>query len=343
MAPKRTLLVLPALGATVIAVAAGTGMLGGDGDTGDVALAGPPATATVEKRTLTRTEKVGGDLGFGDTTGVQAPPAGGGMVTWLPGEGDVLQRGDTVYRVDQRRVPLLYGTIPLYRTLSAGSEGADVRQLERNLHALGYTGFTVDTEYTSSTAAAVRDWQEDLGRTETGRIEPGDAVVSSGARRVAEVATQTGAAASGVLLRWTGTTRVVTVDLDTDYADLVRNGTTATVELPDGTGVTARVTDIGTPTSQEKGGATLPVELAVPDQKKLGRYQVATVQVILAAETREDVLAVPVTALVARSGGGYAVMTGGEYLPVTTGLFSGGYVEISGDGVTEGLSVGVPA
>ncbi|MBO3737564.1 peptidoglycan-binding protein [Actinoplanes flavus] len=342
MASKRTLLVLPALGVTVIAVAAGTGMLGGADDTADVALAGPPATATVQKRTLTRTEKVGGDLGFGDTTDVPAPLTGGGMVTWLPGDGDVLERGDTVYRLDQRRVPLLYGTIPLYRTLSAGSEGADVRQLERNLRALGYTGFTVDADYTSSTAAAVRDWQDDLGRTETGRVGLGDAVVSSGARRVAEVTTQTGAAASGVLLRWTGTTRVVTVDLDTDYADLVRDGVTATVELPDGATVPATVTDIGTPTSREKGGATLPVELAVAEQQRLGRYQVATVQVVLAAETREDVLAVPVTALVARPGGGYAVTTGGDYLPVTTGLFSGGYVEISGDGVTEGLPVGVP-
>jgi len=54
------------------------------------------------------------------------------------------------------------------------------------------------------------------------------------------------------------------------------------------------------------------------------------------------VLSVPVEALVARPGGGYAVVTGGRYLPVKTGLFAGGYVEISGAGVVAGLTVGVP-
>jgi peptidoglycan hydrolase-like protein with peptidoglycan-binding domain len=265
------------------------------------------------------------------------------MVTWLPAVGDVLERGDTVYRVDQRRIPLLYGTIPLYRTLSTGSQGADVRQLERNLGALGYTGFTVDDRFTGSTADAVRRWQSDLGRAKTGRVDIGDAVVSSGARRVAEIVAQPGVAAAGTLLRWTGTTRVVDVDLSTDYADLVRLGAAATVRLPDGGEAPATVTGIGTPTSNAKGdGATLPVELAVPDQRKLGRYQVAGVKVELAAETHENVLSVPVDALVARPGGGYAVVTDGRYLPVRTGLFADSYVEISGAGVVAGQTVGVP-
>jgi len=82
------------------------------------------------------------------------PPAT--SVTWLPIVGAVIERGDTVYRVDQERVPLLYGSIPLYRTLSTGSRGDDVRQLERNLSALGYTGFTVDDQYTAATASAAR-------------------------------------------------------------------------------------------------------------------------------------------------------------------------------------------
>jgi multidrug efflux pump subunit AcrA (membrane-fusion protein) len=345
---RRVLVLLPALVITAAAVAVATGSLGHHGASpASVALTGPPATATVAKRTLTRTQKVDGNLGYGDLYAVQAPPGGGGMVTWLPDEGDVVERGDTVYRLDQEKVPLLYGSIPLYRTLSAGSEGGDVEQLERNLRALGYTGITVDHEYTSATAVAVEKWQEDLGRDETGVVRPGDAVVASGARRVAELASAPGAAAPRVPLKWTGTTRIVTVDLDTDYADLVKPGTTATVELPDGTHVAARVTDIGTPTSKAKGdGATLPVELTVTEQKKLGRYQAAKVDVDLAAETRRGVLAVPINALVARPGGGYAVMavtaTGTRPLPVRTGMFAGGYVEVSGTGVAAGLTVGVP-
>jgi peptidoglycan hydrolase-like protein with peptidoglycan-binding domain len=345
---RSVLVLLPALLIVAAAVAAATGLLGRRGASpASVALTGPPATATIEKRTLTRTQKVGGNLGYGDLYAVQASPGGGGMVTWLPDDGDVIKRGDAAYRLDQQKVPLLYGSIPLYRRLSAGSEGDDVKQLERNLSALGYTGFTVDDEYTSATAGVVRDWQEDLGRDQTGVVKPGDAVVASGARRVAELTSAPGGAASGVLLKWTGTTRVVELGLDTDYADLVKLGTTATVELPDGTTVAARVTDIGTPTSNAKdAGATLPVELTVTEQRKLGGYQVAKVDVDLAAETHEGVLAVPVNALVARPGGGYAVLTvtatGTSYLPVKTGMFADSYVEVSGAGVVAGLTVGVP-
>jgi peptidoglycan hydrolase-like protein with peptidoglycan-binding domain len=345
---RRVLVLLPALVIIATAGAVATGLLSGGGtNPASVALTRPPATATVEERTLTRTQTVGGDLGYGDLSAVQAPPGDRGMVTWLPDEGDVIKRGDTVYRLDQEKIPLLYGSIPLYRTLSVGSEGADVRQLERNLSALGYTGVTVDDEYSSATAYAVEEWQEDLGRAETGVVKPGDAVVASGPRRVAELTGAPGAAASRGLLKWTGTTRVVTVDLDTDYADLVKPGTTATVRLPDGASVAARVTDIGTPTSKKKDdGATLPVELTVTQQKKLGRYQAAKVDVDLAAETHRGVLAVPVNALVARPGGGYAVTavtaTGTRYLPVKTGMFADSYVEVSGTGVVAGLTVGVP-
>ncbi|GIF20332.1 peptidoglycan-binding protein [Paractinoplanes tereljensis] len=294
-----------------------------------VAATAPPATATVERRTLSRGEKVGGVLGFGAVFPVPAQN-GSGMLTWLPDVGDVLDRGDTVYRVDQVRIPLLFGTIPLYRTLSDGSRGADVRQLESNLAALGYRGFTADGEYSKATVAAVRRWQTDLGRRTTGVVKPGDAVVSAGARRVAELTGTVGTTAAGILLKWTATTRVVDVDLDIDYADLVKPGTAATVELPDGTTTPARVTHVGTPTAK-----ALPVELSVPDRKNLGK-----VTVTITTETRRDVLAVPVNALVARSGGGYAVVAGTGAVPVTTGLFADGYVEVTG--VSEGMAVEVP-
>lgn len=341
---RRVLILLPALLITAAAGGVATGLLGRRPATpASAAPTGPPATATVERRTLTRTETVDGTLGYGTRYAVQAPPGARGMVTWLPGEGDVVERGDTVYRLDQERIPLLYGSVPLYRTLSAGSKGDDVRQLERNLVALGYTGFTADGEYTSATAGAVRAWQKDLGRDRTGVVQPGDAVVSSGARRVAELTSEPGDAAAGALLKWTGTTRVVDADVDTGHADLVRLGGPAKVELPDGAEVAARVTHIGTPTSDAKaGGATVPVELTVTEQKKLGAYQAAEVGVHLAADTRKNVLAVPITALAARPGGGYAVVTGGRYLPVRTGLFADSYVEISGTGVVAGLTVGVP-
>ncbi|WP_327237958.1 peptidoglycan-binding protein [Streptomyces sp. NBC_01317] len=375
--PLRTVLLI-AIAVAVAATAgmAASGVLGSDGESAaSAAPSGPPATTKVQRTTLTDTETVDGNLSYGDATDVQAPAASGGagsgggqqgsgdtgagVITWLPSDGVVLERGDTVYRVGQEKVPLLYGSIPLYRTLETGNEGEDVKILEKNLKALGYTGFTVDDTYTSSTAEAVEDWQEDLDREETGTVQVGDAVVASGPRRVAEVKSVPGALLSGSLLSLTGTSRVVNVDLDPQFEDLVKEGTKATVTLPDDTTVEAVVTDIGTPPpaqsgsggdagQQPEGGsdtATIPVQLKIKEQKKLGRYQAAQVDVVLKAETREDVLAVPVNALTAQRGG-YALEAvtdkGVEYVPVKLGMFAGNLVEVTGAAVKEGMVVGVP-
>ena len=64
-------------------------------------------------------------------------------------------------------------------------------------------------------------------------------------------------------------------------------------------------------------------------------------------DVRADVLAVPVQALVALAEGGYGleVVDGSStrYLPVRTGLFAAGRVEVAGEGLREGLTVGMPA
>lgn len=360
MSPVHRVLITAGVVAVVAAAGvAATGVFGGGGgDATAAAPRGPAATATVERTTLTRSEIVAGTLGYGDAVAVAAPQRAG-ILTQLPGEGEVLERGDPVYSVDERKVPLFYGTTPLYRTLVDGLAGNDVEMLEANLAALGYGGFTVDTEYTARTAEAVVAWQEDQGREPTGTVAVGDAVVAPGARRVAEVEATIGTAPAGDLLTWTGTERIISVDLQVRYEDLVAQGRAATVTLPDGTQVPAQVSSVGTaaaaaePGDGGQGGAvgeveeaTLPVLLSVTDQAKLGRYQAAPVDVTLTAETRENVLAVPVNALVARTGGGYAVqaVTGGdvEHVPVTLGMFADGLVEISGEGVTEGMKVGVP-
>jgi hypothetical protein len=387
---RTALIVVIAIAVAAAAGVAATGVLGGDSDTNEAtAPSGPPATVEVQQTSLTRTEIVSGYLGYGDEEIVTAPSGSGGsegdssatdpsagqpepgtdgdsgdasgtgagIITWVAPDGQTIKRGEVVYSVDEQDVPLLYGDIPLYRTLEEGLEGDDVEMLERNLYELGYTDITVDQEYTSATADAVEEWQEDLGRDATGIVETGDAVVAPDARRVAESLVTPGMVLSGDLLSWTGNERLITVDLDVQLEDLVAEGTTATITLPDDTTVEAEVTDIGTPTTPEgEGGesgaeesseeATLPVELTVADQEGLGNYQAAEVSVTLEAETREDVLVVPVNALVARPGGGYAVEAvtnnGTEYVPVEVGMFSDGLVEISGDGVSAGMVVGVP-
>lgn len=368
---RMSLIILTAIAVAAAAGVAATGAFGGgEPSSTPAALSGPAATAKVQRTTLTNSETVEGTLGFGKASTVTDGAAGatgqsgagsgsaGEIITWVPGEGRTIGRGDAVYRVNERKVPLLYGSIPLYRTLETGSEGSDVLMLERNLKALGYDGFEVNDTYTDGTADAVRDWQDDLNHEETGKVVPGDAVVASGARRVAEIKTSPGTVSGGEVLTWTGTQRIVSVDLDPQHEDLVTEGTKGVVRLPNGSSVQGEVTEIGTPGSAESGAAaagadaqgadeaTLPVEMKIKDQKKLGRYQAATVDVILEADSRKDVLAVPINALVARPGGGYALEVptaqGSDFLPVELGMFANGLVEVKGDGIKENMTVGVP-
>jgi peptidoglycan hydrolase-like protein with peptidoglycan-binding domain len=310
----------------------------------------PPSTATVTRATLTETEDVTGTLGYGEPKVVGA--RGGGTLTWLPADGSIVERGKAVYRADDAPVVLLYGGLPLYRPLRVGAEGKDVEQVERNLAALGYDGFTVDDSFTSATADAVREWQSDLGVAATGAVEPSRVVVASGPIRVAGAKASVGDPASGPVFAYTGTTRVVEVALDVAKQHLVRKGTTATVTLPDETTVTGEVSSVGTVATTAASGqgqstTTIDVVVSIEDQRALGTLDGAPVSVTLLSETRENVLAVPVAALVALAEGGYGVevIAGGasSYVAVTTGLFADGRVEISGDGIAEGTVVGMPS
>src|SRR5262249_57564411 len=119
----------------------------------------------VRKARLRGAEKVKGRRGYGSWVNVAAP--GQGTLTWLPAAGATIQRGQQVYRANETPVPLWYGGLPLYRTLRSGMSGADVKEVEENLAALGYTGFTVDNDYTSATASAVPQWPHDPGVTES--------------------------------------------------------------------------------------------------------------------------------------------------------------------------------
>ena len=71
------------------------------------------------------------------------------------------------------------------------------------------------------------------------------------------------------------------------------------------------------------------------------------VDVGFTASERKDVLTVPVAALLALAEGGYGVRSSTaattRIVAVETGLFADGRVEVTGDGLAEGMTVGVPA
>ncbi|MEV0713390.1 peptidoglycan-binding domain-containing protein, partial [Asanoa sp. NPDC050611] len=295
---------------------------------------------------LVATDEVDGRLGYGDPVALRGA---GGMVTWLAAEGATVTRGKPIYRVDGDPVVLLYGPLPVYRPLASGVEGADVRQFEQNLAALGYDGFTVDDDYTSATASAVRSWQEDLGAPVTGTVTATLVAYAPGPIRVAAHNAEVGAPAGGAVLSYTGTRRLVTIDLPVADRDLAVAGAAATIQLPDGKTARGKVATVGAvaTAAQPDAEPTVEVTVTVADEKALGDLREAPVDVELTAESRADVLTVPVAALVALAEGGYGlqVLDGAtsHFVAVETGLFASGRVEVSGAGVAEGMAVGMPS
>lgn len=355
---RRLLLGTAAVG-TAAAVAAVTLPPSGDGRA--AATTAPTATAPVSRTDLVETTTVDGTLGYADRRTIAARTAG--TITALPRVGSTVRPGQALYRLDGRPVTLLSGRVPAYRTLQTGTEGEDVRQLEAGLRALGHRGFTVDDEYTRSTAAAVRRWQKSLGVERTGRVELGSVVFGSAPVRIGSHAADVGDAVTpgSEVLTTTSRRRIVTIDLEVDKQRLVRPGGRVGVELPDGTRTPGTVEQIATVAEQDDddsgagsdgagsgGSDEATVEVVVRlSGGRTGGYDSAPVDVELESARRNGVLTVPVVALLALQEGGYGVrvVEGGatRVVRVTPGLFARGRVEVTGDGLREGLSVEVPA
>ncbi len=278
---------------------------------------------------------------------------GGGVYTGLPAAGQTVSRGQTLYAVSGRPIPLLYGSMPLARQLTDGVSGEDVKELEDNLIALGYgSGLTADGSFTQADATAVKRWQAALGVTQSGVVNPGEAVFLPGPLRVSQVKVQVGAAAQTgqEIIDGTSPDHVVNVNLDARQQTLVQAGAAVSVALPNGTNVKGTITDVGTVATTSGSGAqqttTIPVTITLADNAAAGKLDGATASVSITRASRQNVLAVPVTALLALSGGGYAVETAdGSHrrIPVQTGIFSNGLVEVSGPGLVEGLRVLAPS
>jgi peptidoglycan hydrolase-like protein with peptidoglycan-binding domain len=341
-----------AMVAVGVAAVAAVGFGGGGGGTAEADVL-PPATAKVTRQTLIDAETMPGELGYGAATTLR--DRAGGTVTWLAGTGAVIKRGGVLYRVDNEKVVLLYGTLPAYRELRSGLEGTDVKQFERNLAALGYDGFTVDDEYTSATAEAVEDWQDDLGLPETGRVEPGRIVYAASQVRIDAHSAAVGDVVQpgSAVLAITGTTRLVTVELDVDDQRLARRGAAVRVSVPSGDGVAGKITDVdtvidaGSDEPDAEPETLIEVTVSVADARAYAGYDQASVDVDFTAAERKDVLTVPVAALLALAEGGYGVElvegSTSRIIAVETGLFADGRVEVTGDGLADGATVGTPS
>ncbi|MFE3597976.1 peptidoglycan-binding protein [Streptomyces sp. NPDC059096] len=311
----------------------------------------PRATETVTRGDLSDSTQQEGTLGHLGERKINAGPAG--TLTWSAAGGSVVERDGRLYEVDGAAVRLMYGAEPMYRTLKPGDKGRDVRQIEENLAALGYTGFTVDDEYSTYTAAAVSRWQKAHGLERTGTIGPDQVAFAGSAVRVKEAGAAPGdrVAPGGPVLTVTGSERVVRFRIPVADEALARAGTRVTVRFPDGKEAAGKVSSVGTTASagddpQDKT-PKIDITVAFDDPKKVSGLDESPVTVSLTGETRKNVLSVPVNALLALAGGGFGVQVvengAAREVKVELGMFGQGRVEVSGSGLREGTKVGVPS
>ncbi|MFI6320364.1 peptidoglycan-binding protein [Nonomuraea sp. NPDC050556] len=311
----------------------------------------PPATSlvTISRGDLSVHLNVTGFLGYAGAGQMTNHVAG--IYTWLPASGALVKPGEVLYRVNGTPVVLLEGSAPPYRGLGKGDSGADVKQLNAALARLGYGTDPRSKRFSAATEAAVK-----RGVAPSGRLELGRAVFLPGTVRVARVQGVAGGGAvpGQPVMTVTGTSRVIQVNLPAGQQAYVKAGDTVVVTLPDGQPVDGKVTQVAAvaiPPSQETGpDALVPVEIAPSDPAKTGTLDQAPVRVAITTETTPDALSVPINALVALAGGGYAVeVVGGggarKLVTVTPGMFDDveGLVAVSGDQLAEGMRVVVPA
>ncbi|HWH96224.1 MAG TPA: peptidoglycan-binding protein [Baekduia sp.] len=285
----------------------------------------------------------------------------GGVYTQLPNAGDKVGCGGVLYRVDNRPVVLLCGTVPIYRTLHVGAKGPDVHQLSRNLHQLGYDSDAhvridpADSAFTPKTEQALRVLQRKKGVGVTGALATDDAVFLPGPVRIAKVSGDLGAPArpGAPVLSATSDELHVRVELDASQQGEVHKGDRVQIALPGNTPVTGRVAGFGRVAQAEQGGqptaATIPTFIDLDDPAKADGLDQAPVQVDITTKGVKDALSVPVTALVGKSGGGFAVEVvradgHRDLVAVTLGLFDtgGGRVQVEG-GLRAGDAVAVPS
>jgi peptidoglycan hydrolase-like protein with peptidoglycan-binding domain len=278
--------------------------------------------------------------------------------TMLPSAGTVIRRGQALFAVDGRPVFLLYGRVTAWRAFRQGmSPGPDVAALNANLRALGYGGGRGES-FSAVTAEAIRKLQRAHGLAPTGALPLGSLVFKAGPVRVKSVTPTVGQAVQpGEVLSVSTTRHQVTIDLDVAYQTQVKVGNPVSITLPGGETTPGRVSSVGTVAStpsdgegEEDSTPTIKVGVRLSRQADAGQLDQAPVSVAITTATVDDALVVPVNALLALAGGGYAlevVNAAGVHrlAPVTLGLFDDaqGVVEVEGAGVRAGQRIVVPA
>jgi hypothetical protein len=211
----------------------------------------------------------------------------------------------------------------------------------------------------------VKRWEDALDRADPdGRVELGDVAFAAGPVRVGTITADVGTRVQegSTVLEATPTEHVVTVDLDASRSNELEPGTKVGLTMPDGAETTGTVATIGSEAESSDdgqeggglgpgggGGPTVPVTITLDDPTAAAGFDTGSVDVAIERSRQDDATAVPVTALLALTEGGYAVQlpgageAPGRLVAVEVGTYADGWVGVTGEGLEPGTKVVVPA
>ncbi|MFM9878210.1 MAG: peptidoglycan-binding protein [Rhodoglobus sp.] len=318
-----------------------------------------PAQDVLDSTAYSYVEVVNGEVGssmnLNTAAGWTPVPVGSnlasGTVTTVNIEaGQEVGAGATLYTVNLRPVVIAQGSIPAFQSLSDGSKGTDVAQLQGMLASLGFYMGPVDGGFGGGTASAVKAWQRSLGIDGDGVVQAGDIVfVPSLPTRVAldTEKVKRGASLSGgePVVRGLPSAPTFRIPVTETQASLMPTGTRVEITGPAGETWEAYVLEQKT---NEVSGIDVILEgkdgapicgdacgsIPVTGEAFL-RSQIVTVEMVSG-------LTVPSAALLSRADGSLSVIDDeGEEHPVTVVTSARGMSVING--VPEGTMVRVPA
>lgn len=233
--------------------------------------------------------------------------------------------------VDQARDQLLGAQRTLERAQTP-QRGPDVALVAGDMTALGYyRGFT--DSWSAALQDAVRQWQDHIGATPSGDINPADVLVVSGAARVTAVEGGLGDAPSAVTISLSSPSRLATFRLQNGVPAALAPGRRVTLSAG-GDAAAGRIRRVTT--SQQSA----TVQVKFDQSSRLARISSTRVSMSVRSADRRNVLTVPTQSLLALASGGYALqLPDGRLLAVRTGIVQGGDIEVSGPGVHGGMRV----
>lgn len=272
-----------------------------------------------------------------------------GTVTSVKAKGAAQVRvGQTVFDVDLKPVVVAEGSVPAFRDMTAGVNGADVTQLQRFLNTVTGAHGPVDGKFGTGLTAQVKAWQKAMRVPATGNVPKGSLLFVPTLPAVMSVSDQVRVGSSAPVgapaLKVLPAAPSFSVLLPTNQASMTKPGMPVRLSLGQ-SNWSGRISRLGAP--GDDGSVLAVIGPTVGATSVCGAscsavpVAGATVNAAIEVVPATTGVTVPTQALVVDANGGAAVLDAeGRSVPVTVKATSGGIAVV--DGLADGRQIRVP-